>query len=86
MSRMSDIATEYRELILRVGPGFHVDTEDYTSLPNGVTYAYIQDVLDRVVEVGIDPYDFAYDVIHESARRMHSKLSSVSHAKGRMYS
>lgn len=55
----------YRDLVGRIGLGFHPDTrgEDYTTLPEGLTPEAVERIVLEAVQAGLDPYEVALRVL-----------------------
>lgn len=62
----TDPEASYRDLVARIGGGFHPDTrgDAYTSLPDGITPERVDAVVDAALAMGLDVYGIALDTVH----------------------
>lgn len=54
----------YRWLVTTIGAGFHPDTRDYDSLPDGITQRVVDTIIQEAIDDGVDVYGVALDLIH----------------------
>lgn len=59
------ILADFRTMVEDFGGGYHPDTSDYVSMPDGYTQASVDALTDAVAATGLDPAGVALDVMHE---------------------
>lgn len=67
---MTNPAAAYRGLVRKIGHGFHPDTRgaEYFSLPEGVTPALVDKVIQDALDDGVDIYEVAYGILCTPAK------------------
>lgn len=60
----SQAAAAYRGLVRKIGMGFHPDTrgDEYMALPENITPALVDKIIQDAIDEGIDVYEMAYGI------------------------
>lgn len=59
------ILADFRQMVRDFGGGYHPDTSDYVSMPDGYTQASVDALTEAVDALGHDPAGVALDVVHD---------------------